>query len=55
MNDNQDLIDSAREWMNDCSWKEDPEDLAELSDAEVLRGVQKHYAGGLNQFRRDGC
>jgi hypothetical protein len=44
----------AREWALECAWKEDPEDIAEMSDAEILRGVTRHYEGGLAQFAQDG-
>lgn len=50
-----DLIRAARAWVADCSWAElnSDEDVADLSDAEIIRGIQRHYAGGLAQFTRD--
>lgn len=52
--DSGSLISAARDWVLDCSWKEDPEDIAEMSDAEILRGVERHYDGGLAQLAQDG-
>jgi hypothetical protein len=46
-------IHAAREWVEECSWKEDPEDIAEMTDDEIVRGVDKHYEGGWRQFRED--
>lgn len=45
-----DLIREAREWVAECSWKEDPEEIEEYSDAEIKRGVNRHYEGGWCQF-----
>lgn len=47
------LITEARAWAQDCQWKEDPEELAAMSDGQILRGVDKHYDGGLRQLARD--
>lgn len=49
----EELARVAREWALDCSWREDPEDIAEMSDAEILHGVNRHYEGGLVQLARD--
>lgn len=44
-------IEDAREWISDCSWDNlDPEDIPHLSDIEIIRGVDKHYAGGWKEF-----
>jgi hypothetical protein len=48
------LVQAARGWALDCMWKEDPADIAEMSDTAILRGVNRHYAGGLAQCARDG-
>jgi hypothetical protein len=50
---NEALIREARAWVAECVWREDPEDIAELSDEEILRGVDKHYGGGRVQLSRD--
>ena len=44
---------AARSWVLDCSWKEDPEEIEEMPDAEILRGIARHYDGGMAQFTRD--
>ena len=48
-------IQEMREWIADCEgiWKEDAEELEDLTDAQVLRGVARHYAGGIAQFIAD--
>jgi hypothetical protein len=48
------LVQAARGWVLDCMWKEDPADIEEMSDTAVLRGVNRHYEGGLAQCARDG-
>lgn len=41
----------ARSWIGDCEWRDlEPEDVAELTDAEIMRGVARHYDGGLAAF-----
>jgi hypothetical protein len=46
----------ARAWIADCAWGDlDPEDIASLTDAEVMRGVERHYDGGLLAFQLDAC
>jgi hypothetical protein len=47
------LVREARGWAADCQWCEEPEDIAALSDEAILRGVERHYTGGLKQFRAD--
>lgn len=54
MSRQDELIAAARGWVLDCMWKEDPADIAEMSDTEILRGVNRHYDGGLAQCARDG-
>lgn len=46
-------IAAAREWVADCVWIEDPEDIEEMTDAQILAGVERHYDGGLAQFIAD--
>ena len=44
----------AREWIKDCEWANiDDEEIDELSDLEVLSGIENHYDGGLRQFVKD--
>lgn len=43
-------ITYMREWAKDCQWKEDEEDnsfLDDLTDLQILKGVENNYAGGL--------
>lgn len=52
---NPETVRAARSWAADCAWADlDNGDVADLSDADVVRGVQHHYAGGWAQFTRDG-
>lgn len=43
-------IAAAREWAEDCTWKDDPRDA---SDAEIVHGINRHYDGGWDGFLRD--
>ena len=46
-----DQIAAMREWVADCSWGDmDEESLAELTDEQIIRGVNKHYDGGIRAF-----
>jgi len=49
------VVAEMRGWLSDIMWADvEPEELAELSDAEVVAGVRRHYEGGLAAFLRDG-
>ena len=44
-------IEAGREWISDCQWGNlDPEDIAELEPIEIVRGVDKHFHGGWEEF-----
>jgi hypothetical protein len=45
------LLSQARSWAADCEWAEDADDIADLSDAQIVAGVQRHYVGGWDAFR----
>lgn len=45
-------IREARGWIADCTWAEEL-DVEELTDLEVIKGVDKHYDGGWEAFLRD--
>ena len=48
-------IADAREWISDCEWGNlEPDDIAELSDIDIVRGVDRHYSGGWEEFLRNG-
>ena len=48
-------LEEARDWIKDClgSWREleTEEDVDELSDSQVIKGINKHYCGGLEAFK----
>jgi hypothetical protein len=48
-----DVIREARRWAADCEWIEDREDIADLTDEQVIAGIRAHYDGGWAQFTRD--
>lgn len=51
-------IDEAQAWIRDCSWLDEAEDLEDLTDEQVRRGIdsprerlcQRHYEGRWIQF-----
>lgn len=47
------LIEEMRSWVADCVWGEDPSELSELPDANVLLGVNRNYCGGIEAFLTD--
>ncbi len=45
------MVAEARGWLADCTWADvDADDIAEMSAAEILLGVQRHYVGGVDAF-----
>jgi hypothetical protein len=42
-------IEEARNWIADCQWADEVE-VAELTDEEIVRGIRRHYDGGLTAF-----
>ena len=42
---------AMREWIADCYWP-DLDDAAELSPAEIIRGVRRHFDGGMAAFMK---
>lgn len=54
----QEEIKAMRAWAAECVWADaidgDPGFLDELSDAEILNGIARHYVGGVAQFLDDG-
>jgi hypothetical protein len=49
----EEQVAEARLWIRECRWQDEPEALAELTDAEVIRGIDQHYQGGWSRFCRD--
>lgn len=47
------LVKEARSWAEDCSWVEDSEEIKDMSDYRIVRGVDRHYDGGWEQFKKD--
>lgn len=48
-------VEDARAWISECVWADlDPDEISDMPDDDVLRGVENHYAGGMAQFLRDG-
>jgi hypothetical protein len=50
----QEIVD-MKNWIKDCSWGENMSDkqVDQLADAVVIRGIERHYFGGVEQFRSD--
>ena len=45
-------LTEARSWIADCQWSDD---TSGLTDAEVTRGIARHYDGGWPAFIADGA
>ena len=44
-------IAAMREWISDCQWQDmDQDDIDELSDLQVLAGIDRNVDGGLVEF-----
>lgn len=42
---------AMRFWIADCPWVAlDSDDVADLPHAEVVRGIDEHYEGGVRGF-----
>ncbi len=52
-------LNAARDWIKDCldcfSDLECTDDVDQLTDIQVMRGIKRHYNGGLDQFKIDGA
>ena len=48
-NVNPQVLRQMRDWVSECVWSEDCE-TAEFTDAEILRGVNRHFDGGIAEF-----
>jgi len=52
MPDANQIIKDARDWVEDCQWN-DQEEIGSYGDFQILKGVDRHYDGGLSQFLKD--
>lgn len=54
MNLSQEELTLARDWIKECIWREDftEEEVDELSDEEVEKGIARHFSGGIEEFKR---
>ena len=43
------MIQAMRDWIEDC-FEDAPDDL---TDAEVIAAIERHYNGGVAQFKLD--
>jgi len=48
----QATVPAMREWAADCQWI-DGDSLDDYTDEQIIRGVARHYHGGVAQFMRD--
>ena len=44
------MIQEMREWLADC-FEDAPNDL---TNEEIITAIERHYDGGVIQFKRDG-
>lgn len=50
----EDVIQAMREWVRDCEWGDvDEDDIEDLDDLTIVRGVDRHYEGGILGFIQD--
>jgi hypothetical protein len=46
------VLDAMHGWATDCEWL-DADTLDELTPAQLVRGIDRHYDGGVNGFVAD--
>jgi len=49
------ILEDMRSWVDECEWREhewdeDGFDPWKLSDLEIVRGIENHFSGGLEEF-----
>ena len=48
-------IEEARNHIADCQWADmDDDDIKNLTDNQIIKGISRHYSGGWPQFLADG-
>ena len=47
---NAEQLQAAREWVSECMWREDEDELASLTDRQIERGIARHFDGGIEGF-----
>jgi hypothetical protein len=47
------LVEEGRAWLADLQWEDEP-DFAAMTDAQILRGIDRYYDGGWKAFIKDG-
>jgi hypothetical protein len=49
-------LKQAREWIKEClgTWREleTEDDVDQLTDSQVQKGIAKHFSGGIEEFKR---
>jgi len=45
-------IAAMREWAMDCEW-DDYDSFDDMLDQDIVNGIERHYDGGVEGFRRD--
>ena len=49
-------INEAKDWLKDCEWREGFDAHSEIdaaSDEQIIKAIEKNYAGGVKQFIHD--
>lgn len=47
-------LSAMRDWVSECVWLDiEPEDVAELTERQIVRGIERHYVGGVEAFLED--
>jgi hypothetical protein len=44
------LVSAARSWTADCTWREEADDIADLTDVQIVAGVEAYFEGGWAAF-----
>ena len=48
------ILAAMKAHLSECLWADmENEDFENLSDTEIIRGIARHYAGGVSQFLKD--